>query len=105
MRCTNLKLRADAKYKMGKGARLRAQRIEDEIQLATRIARLKDEDLRVFLTNMMRVVKYKQQREVLGYLKTKNGGEFRAIRDGYRVVLVFTPHKTPGSFTLSMSRM
>ena len=105
MRYTNLKLRADAKHKMGKGARLRTLRLSTEIQLATRIARLKDEDLRVFLTNMMRVVKYKQQREILGYLKTKNGGEFNVTRHGYRVVLVFRPHKTPGPFTLSMSQM
>ena len=105
MRYTNLKLRADAKYKMGKGARLRAQRIEAEVQLATRIARLKDEDLRVFLSGMLRIIKSKQRREILASLKTKNGGEFRAMRDGYRVVLVFTPHKTPGPFTFSMSRI
>ena len=107
MLCTNrnLKMIYNDQYKMGKGARLRAQRMNVEVELATRIARLKDETLLFFLEGMMQFMKSKQKREVLSYLRHKNGGVFKVIRIEKpmrdQVVMVFTPHETPGPFTLA----
>ena len=91
---------ADAEYKMGKAARLRAKRIDVEVELATRVARLEDENLRVYLTGMQRFMKFKEKRSILANLKHKNGGRFNVIRDGYKVLTIFRPNATPGDFTL-----
>ena len=100
MRCTNLKMKADAEYKMGKAARLRAKRIDVEVELATRVAQLEDKKLRLFLTGMQRLMKIKEKRSILANLRHKNGGRFTVVRQHYKVFTIFEPNETPGPFTL-----